>query len=118
MILTLSWLKNHLNTKASINEIIEKLTNIGLEVEGIKEGTGNLSEFKIAKILNRYDMVVIQEVRDLSGNSIDTLYDYVNDDSSNTRNYSKVVSNRLGSTSSKEQYLYLYNTDKLELKNC
>ena len=29
--------KNHLNTKASINEIIEKLTNIGLEVEDIKE---------------------------------------------------------------------------------
>ena len=51
MILTLSWLQNHLNTKASINEIIDKLTNIGLEVEGIKEGSGNLSEFKIAKIL-------------------------------------------------------------------
>ena len=51
MILTLSWLKNHLNTKANINEIIEKLTNIGLEVEGIKEGSNNLSEFKIAKIL-------------------------------------------------------------------
>ena len=51
MILTLSWLKNHLNTKASVNEIIDKLTNIGLEVEGIKEGSGNLSEFKIAKIL-------------------------------------------------------------------
>ena len=51
MILTLSWLKNHLNTKASINEIIEKLTNIGLEVEEIKEGSSNLSEFKIAKIL-------------------------------------------------------------------
>ena len=40
MILTLSWLKNHLSTKASINEIIEKLTNIGLEVEGIKKGSG------------------------------------------------------------------------------
>ena len=51
MILTFSWLKNHLNTKANINEIIEKLTNIGLEVEGVKEGSGNLSEFKIAKIL-------------------------------------------------------------------
>ncbi len=51
MILTLSWLKNHLNTKAGINEIIEKLTNIGLEVESLKEGTNNLSEFKIAKIL-------------------------------------------------------------------
>ena len=51
MILTLSWLRNHLNTKANINEIIEKLTNIGLEVEGIKESFGNMSEFKIAKIL-------------------------------------------------------------------
>ena len=51
MILTLSWLKNHLNTKASINEVVDKLTNIGLEVEGIKEVSGNLSEFKIAKIL-------------------------------------------------------------------
>ena len=51
MILTLSWLNNHLNSTASINEIIEKLTNIGLEVEGVKEGSGNLSEFKIAKIL-------------------------------------------------------------------
>ena len=51
MILTLSWLKNHLNTKANINEIVEKLTNIGLEVEGIKENPGSMSEFKIAKIL-------------------------------------------------------------------
>ena len=51
MILTLSWLRNHLNTKANINEIIAKLTNIGLEVEGVNEGSGNMSEFKIAKIL-------------------------------------------------------------------
>ena len=50
MILTLSWLKNHLNTKANINEIVEKLTNIGLEVEGIKENSGSMSEFKIAKM--------------------------------------------------------------------
>ena len=51
MILTLSWLKNHLSTKANINEIVDKLTNIGLEVEGIKESSGSMSEFKIAKIL-------------------------------------------------------------------
>ena len=36
---------------SNINEIIAKLTNIGLEVEGVKEGSGNMSEFKIAKIL-------------------------------------------------------------------
>ena len=52
MIITLSWLKEHIKTKANENEIIDKLTNIGLEVEGIKkESIGGLSNFKIAKIL-------------------------------------------------------------------
>ena len=51
MIITLPWLKEHLKTKANESEIINQLTNIGLEVEGIKEASGNLSEFKIAKIL-------------------------------------------------------------------
>jgi len=51
MIITLSWLKNHLNTKANIDTIVEKLTNIGLEVEGIKENSGALSDFKIARVL-------------------------------------------------------------------
>ncbi len=51
MIITLSWLKEHLKTKANESEIIEKLTNIGLEVEGIKENNDELSKFKIAKII-------------------------------------------------------------------
>ncbi len=51
MIITISWLKKHLNTKASQTEIIDKLTNIGLEVESIKENKGELGKFKIAKIL-------------------------------------------------------------------
>ncbi len=51
MIITLSWLKNHLKTKASFSGIIDKLTNIGLEVEGIKENSGELGDFKIAKII-------------------------------------------------------------------
>ena len=51
MIITLPWLKEHLSTKAKQNEIIEKLTNIGLEVEGIKENSSGLQDFKIAKII-------------------------------------------------------------------
>ena len=51
MIITLPWLKEHLKTKAGENEIIDRLTNIGLEVEGFKENSGDLSEFKIAKII-------------------------------------------------------------------
>ena len=49
MIITLPWLKEHLKTKASEIEIINTLTNIGLEVEGVKENFGELAEFK-AKI--------------------------------------------------------------------
>ena len=51
MIITLSWLKNHLSTNANIGKVIEKLTNIGLEVEKINEDSSELSDFKIAKIL-------------------------------------------------------------------
>ncbi len=51
MIITLPWLKKHLKTKANQDELIDKLTNIGLEVEGIKESSDGLSEFKIAKII-------------------------------------------------------------------
>jgi phenylalanyl-tRNA synthetase beta chain len=51
MIITHSWLKEHLKTKANEAKTIEQLTSIGLEVEGIKESKGALSEFKIVKIL-------------------------------------------------------------------
>ena len=51
MIITISWLKEHLQTKVKEEKIIEQLTNIGLEVESVKENLGELSNFKIAKIL-------------------------------------------------------------------
>ena len=51
MIITIPWLKEHLKTSAKENEIIDHLTNIGLEVEGVKENSGEMSKFKIAKVL-------------------------------------------------------------------
>ena len=51
MIITLPWLKEHLKTKANETEIIDKLTNIGLEVEAVKENSGELNDFKIAQIV-------------------------------------------------------------------
>ncbi len=51
MIITIPWLKEHLKTSAKENEIIDRLTNIGLEVEGVKENSGELGKFKIAKVL-------------------------------------------------------------------
>ncbi len=51
MIITIPWLKEHLKTSAKENEIIDRLTNIGLEVEGVKENTDQLGKFRIAKVL-------------------------------------------------------------------
>jgi phenylalanyl-tRNA synthetase beta chain len=51
MIITIPWLKEHLQTKANDAKIIDQLTSIGLEVESVKENTGELGDFKIAKIL-------------------------------------------------------------------
>ncbi|MBN7761311.1 phenylalanine--tRNA ligase subunit beta [Nitratireductor aquibiodomus] len=47
---TLSWLKEHLETDATLDEIVEKLTMIGLEVEEVDD-KASLKPFVIAKIL-------------------------------------------------------------------
>ncbi|BCG84322.1 phenylalanine--tRNA ligase beta subunit [Mesorhizobium sp. 113-3-9] len=47
---TLSWLKDHLETDASLNEIVERLTSIGLEVEHVDDKS-SLKPFVIAKVL-------------------------------------------------------------------
>ena len=51
MIVSLSWLKNHLNTKADLNQIAERLTDIGLEVENTRSSNSNLDNFIVCKII-------------------------------------------------------------------
>ena len=51
MKITSSWLKDHLDTKLSENQIIDKLTDIGLEVEGVDSQSNDLESFLVAKIL-------------------------------------------------------------------
>jgi phenylalanyl-tRNA synthetase beta chain len=51
MKLTLSWLKEHLDTSATLAEIVETLTRIGLEVEDVHDPAAQLKDFRIAKIV-------------------------------------------------------------------
>jgi phenylalanyl-tRNA synthetase beta chain len=48
---TLAWLKEHLDTKGSVDEIADRLTRIGLEVEGVFDPATKLAPFKVAKVL-------------------------------------------------------------------
>jgi phenylalanyl-tRNA synthetase beta chain len=49
---TLSWLKDHLDTSASLYEIVETLTRIGLEVEGVEDKAKALAPYKVAYVVS------------------------------------------------------------------
>jgi phenylalanyl-tRNA synthetase beta chain len=52
MKLTISWLKDHLETTASVDEIAVALTNLGLEVEGIDDPAKRLAGFVVARVVS------------------------------------------------------------------
>jgi phenylalanyl-tRNA synthetase beta chain len=47
---TLSWLKHHLETDASVDLIAETLTDLGLEVEGVENPAERLADFTIGYV--------------------------------------------------------------------
>jgi phenylalanyl-tRNA synthetase beta chain len=49
---TLAWLKQHLDTDASLPEIVGKLTMIGLEVENVEDKAALLEPFVIASVIS------------------------------------------------------------------
>ena len=49
---TLAWLKEHLETDASLEEILDKLTLIGLEVEDVSDPASALEGFVVAEVLS------------------------------------------------------------------
>jgi phenylalanyl-tRNA synthetase beta chain len=48
---TLSWLRDHLDTKADLDTITETLTGIGLELEGVENPGAALAPFRIAHVI-------------------------------------------------------------------
>ena len=51
MKLTLSWLKDHLETDASLEDIVTTLTAIGLEVEEVEDNAAALAPFTVARVV-------------------------------------------------------------------
>jgi phenylalanyl-tRNA synthetase beta chain len=48
---TLSWLKEHLETEATLDAIVDALTKLGLEVEGVEDPAAKLGGFTVARVL-------------------------------------------------------------------
>ncbi len=48
---TLSWLKDHLDTQASLAEIVDALTRVGLEVESVEDPARRYDGFVVASVI-------------------------------------------------------------------
>src|SRR5271169_1529402 len=48
---TLSWLKDHLDTSASLAEIVDTLTRVGLEVESVEDPARKYDGFVVASVV-------------------------------------------------------------------
>jgi deoxyribonuclease-1/deoxyribonuclease-1-like protein len=64
----------------------------------------------LVRTISRYDLILVQEVRDSSGEAIQELFQLLN-----TSKYSLLLSERLGRTSSKEQYAWFYRSEVLRV---
>ncbi len=51
MKITFDWLKDHLKTNLKEKKLLEQLTNVGLEVEGVQNLSSDKEHFKVAKII-------------------------------------------------------------------
>ena len=49
---TLNWLKDHLETQASLDAIVEALTRVGLEVESVEDPRTLLAPYKVVRVIS------------------------------------------------------------------
>ncbi len=63
MKLTLAWLKRHLKTSASLDEIVATLDRIGLEVEGIEDRSHELAPFTAGRVVSAQSHPNAQRLR-------------------------------------------------------
>ena len=59
---TLSWLKDHLDTQASVEEICEALTDLGLEVEGVENPAERLKSVYAGKVTHMRSSILMRTV--------------------------------------------------------
>lgn len=69
----------------------------------------------LVQILKRYDLVLIQEIRDSYGTAIIELLDDLNGSTGDA--YSMIIGSRQGRSSSKEQYCYFYKNSLFQVLN-
>lgn len=93
------------------------IASFNLKVFGVKKMKDKTVRDTLIKIVRRYDLILIQEIRDSKGKSIIELVNMINkqQEQAGEEKYKVEVSTRLGRTSSKEQYAAIYRPDWVTL---
>ena len=70
---TLNWLKDHLDTSKNLDNIVETLTNIGLEIENVEDKSKTFNDFTVAEVLKAEqhpdaDRLKVCSVKTIDGN--------------------------------------------------
>ena len=89
-----------------------KLAAFNLQIFGTSKADKPEVMEVLSKTIRNFDIVAVQEIRDASQTALPALRNSVNDMAG--PKYDFVVSDRLGRTTSKEQYAYLYNTQTIQ----
>ncbi|MEO8926442.1 MAG: phenylalanine--tRNA ligase subunit beta [Caulobacteraceae bacterium] len=74
---TLSWLKEHLETSASVAEVVEVMTMAGLEVEHVEDPAAKLGAFTVARILETVQHPNADRLRVCQADTVDGVKEIV-----------------------------------------
>ena len=87
-----------------------RIASFNIQVFGDKKLSDRLVAQTLARIVQQFDVVAIQEIRTQSDRH---MQDFVSVINSAGAHYDYVVGPRLGNSKSTEQYAYVFNTDKI-----
>ena len=104
-----------INTASHNDESVLDIAAFNVQLFGVRKVDDTAVAEKLVEIIRSYDVVLIQEIRDSSGNAIKELLKAVNA-VSESHKYVMVISPRLGRTMSKEQYAFIYREDWVTVK--
>jgi endonuclease/exonuclease/phosphatase family metal-dependent hydrolase len=89
-----------------------RIASFNIQVFGVDKLSKPRVMNVLADIVRRFDVVAIQEIRATSNDIIPRFVELIN---STGRRYDFIVGPRLGRTSSKEQYAFVYDTASIEV---
>jgi endonuclease/exonuclease/phosphatase family metal-dependent hydrolase len=89
-----------------------KVCSFNVQIFGVNKAKKEDVMDILGKIFRKYDLCLIQEIRDTKDESIAKLLRTIN---AKSDTYGMVISDRLGRTNSKEQYAFFYNKKKLSV---